>query len=77
MVKLTASHADFRDGNAPLASCPRCDYFKIECPKGSGKLMNLFEVSKQISDLLARIFLRDDHGRRPGYGGSEKLQERS
>ena len=50
------------------------DNFKIECPTGSGKLMNLFEVSKEISDRLTRIFLRDEHGRRPVYGGTEKFQ---
>jgi hypothetical protein len=50
------------------------DTFKIECPTGSGKLMNLFEVSKEIADRLARIFLRDDRGRRPVYGGIEKFQ---
>jgi Glycosyl hydrolase family 63 C-terminal domain len=32
------------------------DNFKIECPTGSGKLMNLFEVSKEIADRLSRIF---------------------
>ena len=50
------------------------DNFKIECPTGSGKMMNLFEVSKEIADRLARIFTRDDHGRRPVYGGTEKFQ---
>ena len=45
------------------------DNFKIECPTGSGKLMNLFEVSKEIADRLGRIFLRDEQGRRPVYGG--------
>jgi hypothetical protein len=50
------------------------DNFKIECPTGSGKLMNLFEVSKEISDRLTRIFLRDERGRRPVYGGTEKFQ---
>ena len=50
------------------------DNFKIECPTGSGKMMNLFEVSKEISDRLTRIFLRDEHGRRPVYGGTEKFQ---
>jgi hypothetical protein len=50
------------------------DNFKIECPTGSGKLMNLFEVSKEITDRLTRIFLRDEHGRRPVYGGTEKFQ---
>ena len=28
------------------------DNFKIECPTGSGKMMNLFEVSKEIADRL-------------------------
>jgi len=50
------------------------DNFKIECPTGSGRLMNLFEVSKEISDRLTRIFLRDEHGRRPVYGGTERFQ---
>jgi hypothetical protein len=50
------------------------DNFKIECPTGSGKLMNLFEVSKEISNRLTRIFLRDAHGQRPVYGGTEKFQ---
>jgi hypothetical protein len=50
------------------------DNFKIECPTGSGKLMNLFEVSKEISNRLTRIFTRDEHGRRPVYGGTEKFQ---
>jgi hypothetical protein len=50
------------------------DNFKIECPSGSGKMMNLFEVSKEIADRLSRIFLRDERGRRPVYGGTEKFQ---
>jgi hypothetical protein len=50
------------------------DNFKIECPTGSGKLMNLFEVSKEIADRLTSIFLRDKRGRRPVYGGTEKFQ---
>jgi hypothetical protein len=50
------------------------DNFKIECPTGSGRQMNLFEVSKDISDRLTRIFTRDEHGRRPVYGGAEKFQ---
>ena len=50
------------------------DNFKIECPTGSGKMMNLFEVSKEISDRLSRIFLRNEQGKRPVYGGTEKFQ---
>ena len=37
-------------------------------------MMNLFEVSKEIADRLARIFLRNEKGRRPVFGGAEKFQ---
>jgi len=50
------------------------DNFKIECPTGSGNQMNLFEVAKEISNRLAAIFLKDEDGRRPVYGGTEKFQ---
>jgi hypothetical protein len=50
------------------------DTFKIECPTGSGRLMNLFEVAKEVSDRLTRLFLRDAHGRRPVYGGTATFQ---
>ncbi len=50
------------------------DSFKIECPTGSGTMMNLFEVSKEIAARLGRTFLRDGRGRRPVYGGTEKFQ---
>ena len=50
------------------------DNFKIECPTGSGKLMNLFEVAREIANRLTGIFLRDGSGRRPVYGGTEKFQ---
>jgi hypothetical protein len=50
------------------------DNFKIECPTGSGNLMNLFEVAREIANRLSRIFLKNDQGRRPVYGGVEKFQ---
>ena len=50
------------------------DGFKIECPTGSGREMNLFEVSRELTTRLSRIFLRDAQGRRPVYGGTEKFQ---
>jgi hypothetical protein len=50
------------------------DNFKIECPTGSGNLMNLFEVAREIANRLQRIFLRDESGRRAVYGGTEKFQ---
>jgi hypothetical protein len=48
--------------------------FKVECPTGSGKLMTLFEVSKEIASRLVKIFLVDSNGKRPVYGGTEKFQ---
>jgi hypothetical protein len=50
------------------------DNFKIECPTGSGKMMNLFEVAREIAGRLTSIFLRDENGRRPVFGGTEKFQ---
>jgi hypothetical protein len=50
------------------------DNFKIECPTGSGNLMNLFEVAHEIASRLTRIFLRDPSGWRPVFGGAEKFQ---
>jgi hypothetical protein len=50
------------------------DNFKIECPTGSGRLMNLFEVARDIANRLISIFLRDGDGRRPVYGGTEAFQ---
>ena len=51
------------------------DSFKVECPTGSGRMMNLFEVAKDIADRLAGIFLKDTSGRRPVYGGTKTFQE--
>jgi hypothetical protein len=50
------------------------DNFKVECPTGSGRQMNLFEVAQEITSRLARIFLRDHNGRRPVFGGIERFQ---
>ena len=49
--------------------------FTVECPVGSGKQMNLFEVAQEIASRLNRTFLRDDSGRRPVHGGQTKFQE--
>jgi hypothetical protein len=49
--------------------------FKVECPTGSGHYMTLFEVAKELGRRLSSIFLRDESGRRPVYGGSTKFQE--
>ena len=51
------------------------DNYKVECPTGSGKSENLWDIAGQISQRLTRIFLRDEQGRRPVFGGTEKFQE--
>ena len=50
------------------------DAFQVECPTGSGRLMNLFEVARELCLRLERIFLKDETGRRPVFGGAEKFQ---
>jgi hypothetical protein len=49
--------------------------FTIECPTGSGRQMNLYQVAEEIARRLTRIFLRDENGRRPVYGGARKFQQ--
>ncbi len=50
------------------------DELQVECPKGSGVMMNLSDVAAHLSRRLSHLFLRDEHGRRPVFGGSEKFQ---
>jgi hypothetical protein len=45
--------------------------FTVECPTGSGRLLTLHEVAREISDRLTRIFLPDGSGHRPVHGGQE------
>jgi hypothetical protein len=49
--------------------------FRVECPTGSGQLMNLYQVAEEISRRLSSIFLMGPDGRRPVNGGEKKLQE--
>ncbi|HMF10689.1 MAG TPA: glucosidase, partial [Gemmataceae bacterium] len=49
--------------------------FTIECPTGSGRRMNLYQVAEEIARRAAAIFLRGKDGRRPVYGGTRKFQE--
>jgi len=50
------------------------DGYKVECPTGSGNSATLWQVAGEISQRLTRIFLRDQNGRRPVFGGTEKFQ---
>ena len=51
------------------------DGLTVECPARSGQRMTLFEVAREISKRLSGIFLRDEGGRRPVYGGTTKFQQ--
>jgi hypothetical protein len=53
------------------------DKFKIECPTGSGNQKNLYQIAEEISKRLSSIFLKNDQGFRPVYGGTEKFQKDS
>ena len=50
------------------------DSFTVEFPTGSGQKRNLWEVASELSRRLTHLFLRGEDGRRPVYGGSERLQ---
>jgi mannosylglycerate hydrolase MGH1-like protein/glycosyl hydrolase family 63 len=50
------------------------DEFQVECPTGSGRMMNLGEVAAELSRRLTHLFLQGPDGRRPIYGGTEKFQ---
>ena len=51
------------------------DELTVECPTGSGTMMTLFEVARELSRRLAGTFLRGPDGRRPVYGGARLFQE--
>jgi hypothetical protein len=50
------------------------DSLRVECPVGSGKMMNLDEVADELSRRLISTFQRDAKGRRPVFGANEKFQ---
>jgi hypothetical protein len=47
----------------------------VECPTGSGQYLTLYEIAEEIARRLASIFLKDEHGRRPVFGGARKFQD--
>jgi glycogen debranching enzyme len=49
------------------------DDFKVECPVGSGKMLNLKEVARELSSRLTKIFLPDKTGRRPSCNADLRL----
>jgi hypothetical protein len=49
--------------------------FTIECPTGSGKKKNLYQVAEELARRSSSIFLRGKDGRRPVYGAAAKFQQ--
>jgi hypothetical protein len=49
--------------------------FTIECPTGSGRQMNLFEVAQEIGRRLTTIFLKDEQGKRPVHGTARQFHD--
>ncbi len=50
------------------------DDFTVEFPTGSGKHMNLWQVSQELEKRLSSLFLRDQSGRRAAFGDTELFQ---
>jgi hypothetical protein len=51
------------------------DDLRVECPTGSGRLMNLKEVARELSRRLATLFVPDADGRRPCHGNDPRYQK--
>lgn len=49
------------------------DEIRVECPTGSGCMMNLREVARELGRRLGSLFLPDAQGRRPCHGDSGPL----
>ena len=48
------------------------DSLTVECPVGSGVMMNLAEVARELSARLTRLFIPDASGHRPCHGGDPR-----
>jgi hypothetical protein len=49
--------------------------FTVECPTGSGRQMNLYQIAEEISRRLTSIFLKGGGGGRPVNGTERMFQE--
>jgi hypothetical protein len=50
------------------------DVFLVEYPTGSGQQLTLDQIADDLSRRLISVFLRDESGRRPVFGGTEVMQ---
>ena len=51
------------------------DSFKVECPTGSGNVMHLGDVARELMRRQVKLFLRDRDGRRPCHGDDKRFQD--
>ena len=51
------------------------DGFQVECPTGSGRMMNLWEVAAELSRRTTHIFLKGEDGRRPVHGANRLYRD--
>ena len=49
------------------------DDFRVEYPTGSGQYLSLAQIAQALRQRLKNIFLRDEQGNRPVFGGHPKL----
>ena len=47
--------------------------FTVECPVGSGRMLDLQGVARELAARLAGLFLPDPSGHRPCHGGDERF----
>ncbi|HTQ06149.1 MAG TPA: glucosidase, partial [Polyangiaceae bacterium] len=50
------------------------DSLRVECPKGSGRYLDLKQVADELSQRLGSIFLADAAGARPCHGLDERYR---
>jgi hypothetical protein len=48
---------------------------QVECPTGSGRMMDLDEVARELASRLCRIFLPDANGQRACFGGDKRFAD--
>ena len=48
---------------------------KVECPTGSGQMLDLSQVADELSDRLVSLFVPDAEGRRPSNGPDPRFRD--
>jgi len=49
--------------------------FTVHAPSHGGRPLTFPQLARDLAERLLKIFLRDESGRRPLYGGTRKFQE--